>query len=254
MEDGLKGKVALVTGGSEGIGRGIAEEYARCGVRVVISNRRIERGETAAAAMRKAGGEVVAVRGDVSKVSDVYAMVGETVKRFGRLDILVNNAGIYPPSSATEMTEDEWDQVIDINLKGTFFCSQAAARQMIEQGTGGRIINLTSMTAHKPTRFISHYCASKNGVIGLTKSLALEWSDHKITVNSISAGIIRTDTAEAIYGQGTQEQREQFIQLMVPLGYDGLPYDIAALCRFLASKDGAYITGTVIPVDGGYTI
>lgn len=250
----MKGKVAIVTGGSEGIGRGIAAAFAARGARVVISNRRIERGEAAAAALRAEGGDVTAVRCDVSRIADVFALVEQTVERFGRLDIIVNNAGIYPVCMATEMTEEEWDSVIDTNLKGTFFGAQAAARQMIAQGTGGRIINITSMTAHKPTRFIAHYAASKNGVIGLTKVLALELSDYEITVNAVSAGIIRTDTAEAIYGQGSSEQREQFIQLMVPLGREGDPADIASLCCFLCSDEAAYVTGAVIPVDGGYTI
>ncbi len=250
----MKGKVAIVTGGSEGIGRGIAADFASRGASVVIANRRLERGEAAAAELRADGGEVVAVRCDVGRVPDVFALVDETVKRFGRVDIMVNNAGIYPVCMATELSEEEWDRVIDTNLKGTFFAAQAAARQMIEQGDGGRIINLTSMTAHQPTRFIAHYCASKNGVIGLTKVLALELSDYRITVNAVSAGIIRTDTAEAIYGQGPPEHREQFIQMMVPLGCEGEPADIAKLCSFLASEEAAYITGAVIPVDGGYTV
>ena len=250
----MKGRVAIVTGGSEGIGRGIAAAYAAGGMKVVVANRRLERGEAAAADLRRAGGEVVAMRCDVASVTDVRALVGETVARFGRLDVMVNNAGIYPPCMATEMSEEEWDRVIDCNLKGTFFGAQAAARQMIEQGGGGRIINITSMTAHRPTRFIAHYAASKNGVIGLTKVLALELSDYRITVNAVSAGIIRTDTAEGIYGQGTEEQKEQFIQMMVPLGREGEPADIASLCAFLASDEAGYITGAVIPVDGGYTI
>jgi len=250
----MKGKVAIVTGGSEGIGRGIAAELAARGASVVIANRRLERGKETAAALRKEGGEVTALRCDVAKVPEIFALVEETVKRYGRVDIMVNNAGIYPPCMATEMSEEEWDRVLDINLKGTFFGAQAAARQMIEQGDGGRIINITSMTAHRPTRFISHYAASKNGVIGMAKVMALELSDYQITVNCISAGIIRTDTAEAIYGQGTPEQRQEFIDLMVPLGRDGMPADIAATCALLASEQGAYITGTVIRVDGGYTI
>ncbi len=254
MSTAMKGKVVVVTGGSEGIGRGIAAAFAAQGARVVISNRRLERGEAAAEAMRREGGDVVALRCDVSRVADVYALVDETIKRFGRVDVMVNNAGIYPPCSATEMTEEEWDRVIDTNLKGTFFGAQAAARKMIEQGDGGRIINITSMTAHKPTRFIAHYAASKNGVIGLTKVLALELSDYAITVNAVSAGIIRTETAESIYGQGTPEQNEEFLHLMVPLGRAGEPSDIANLCCYLASDQAAYITGAVIPVDGGYTI
>lgn len=250
----MKGKVAIVTGGSEGIGRGVAAAFAAEGMSVVVANRRLERGEAAAAELRAAGGDVVALRCDVASVADVRALVSETVARFGRVDVMVNNAGIYPPVSATEMTEEEWDRVLDCNLKGTFFGAQAAARQMIEQGEGGRIINLTSMTAHRPTRFIAHYAASKNGIIGVTKVLALELSDYAITVNAISAGIIRTDTAEGIYGMGTAEQREDYLRMMVPLGYDGEPSDIAHLASFLASPQARYITGAVIPVDGGYTI
>lgn len=253
----LSGKVALVTGGARGIGYGIAQRLAEAGAAVMLSSVSNEGAAQAAARLVEQGWQAAGVQADAARVEDVQGSIHATVERFGRLDILVNNVGVFPVSPLTQTTEELWDRVLDINLKGAFFATQAAAQQMIAQGQGGRIINIGSVDGFRPTYAMTPYSASKAGMRLLTQSSALQLGPHQINVNLIAPGFIHTDGGEAVtnefaalFGLQGQDTLGAYIEGL-PLRRAGVPDDVARAALFLASSAADFITGTTIAVDGG---
>jgi 3-oxoacyl-[acyl-carrier protein] reductase len=244
----LKDKVAIITGAGQGIGKEIALTFAKEGAKVVVTDITGKEKEVAEE-IKKMGREAIAVKVDVSKMEDAKKMAKETLKTFGRIDILVNNAGIYPFKLFVEMTESDWDKVINVNLKGTFNCTKAVVETMIKQKYG-KIINITSI-AGTVVGFLqlTHYCASKAGITGFTRALALELAPYGINVNAIAPGPIETPGTQAL----GKEAYENF-KKAIPIGRWGKPEDIASLAVFLASDESSNITGQVIVSDGGYTV
>jgi NAD(P)-dependent dehydrogenase (short-subunit alcohol dehydrogenase family) len=243
----LAGKVALVTGAQQGIGKAIALTYGREGASVVV-NYLDDRaaGEAIAAQIGALGARAVAVAGNVARTADVHAMV-EAGASLGGVDVLVNNAGIFPRVDFLDMTEDQWDEVLDVNLKGAFRCLQAVARQLVAQGKAGAVINLASGAAFRSSPRGVHYVSSKAGIVGLTRATALELARYRIRVNAIAPGI--TDTAQPRYGMSEEELQAAARQ--VPLGRIATPDDIAHLAVFLACDEASHITGQTIHVNGG---
>ena len=242
----MNGKIAVVTGGSRGIGKAICLELARRGANVVFSYA----GNTAATeetlvALKELGVEARAVQGSVADPAAVKAMMDTAVKELGGLHILVNNAGITRDNLAMMLKEEDFDAVIETNLKGAFLCMKAAARPMMK-ARWGRIINLSSVVALRGNPGQINYCASKAGVIGMTKSLAKELGGRGITVNAVAPGYIATDMTAAL----PEAAREAMLST-IPAGRAGTPEDVAAAVAFLASDEAAYITGQVLSVDGG---
>lgn len=229
----LNDKIAIVTGGAKGIGYGIVEALAKEGARVVVAD------------LEAAPGEFETIICDVSSREAIESLVAQVKERYGRVDILVNNAGIFPYKAALEMTEADWDKVLDVNLKGSFFLSQAVARVMPE---GGKIVNISSIASLVGFENLVHYCASKGGMNGMTRAFALELAPKKINVNVVAPGAIATPGADI-----DENEAKQFIP-MIPAGRIGKPEDIAAATVFLASPGADYITGQVLVVDGGWTL
>jgi 3-oxoacyl-[acyl-carrier protein] reductase len=244
----LAGKVALVTGAQQGIGRAIALALARDGADVGV-NYLDDRhaAERVAAEVRGAGRRPCLVQGDVARASDAEKMVGAVARELGTPAILVNNAGVFPRVGFLDMTEADWDHVLDVNLKGTFLCAQAAARRMVEAGAGGAIVNLSSV-AMRGTPLGVHYSASKAGVMGLTRAMALALAPHRIRVNAIAPGL--TDTAQPRHGNTEAELVE--LGRQIPLeGRMARPEEIARVAVFLAADESGWITGQTIHVNGG---
>lgn len=242
----LEGKVALVTGASRGIGREIALGLAKQGADVVVNySGSEERANQVVAEIKGLGRNAVAVQCDVSNSESVANMVKATIDTFGKLNILVNNAGITKDNLLMRMKEEEWDDVININLKGVFLCTKAVTRQMMKQ-RGGRIINISSIVGVSGNPGQANYVAAKSGVIGLTKTTAKELSSRGITVNAIAPGFITTDMTDKL----TEDVKEQMLK-QIPLARFGEPSDIANVVVFLASEDSRYMTGQTLHVDGG---
>lgn len=242
----LEGMVALVTGASRGIGREIALELAREGASVAVNYAGSEAKALEVVDEIKAlGQDAFAIQADVSNSESVNDMVKGTIERFGKLDILVNNAGITKDNLLMRMKESEWDDVININLKGVFLCTKAVTRQMMKQRKG-RIINISSIVGVSGNPGQANYVAAKSGVIGLTKTSAKELSSRGITVNAIAPGFITTDMTDKLNEDVKTEMLKQ-----IPLGRFGDPKDIARTVIFLASEDSAYMTGQTLHVDGG---
>ncbi len=242
----LEGKVALVTGGSRGIGRAVSVRLAAAGAFVAVNYARNE--EAARETLRligEAGGEGEALRFDVADPGAASGAIADLIRRKGRIDILVNNAGESRDGLLVRMKEQDWDRVIDTNLKGAFHCCRAVAYAMMKQ-RGGRIINVSSVVALAGNAGQSNYSASKAGLIGLTKSLARELAPRGICVNAVAPGLIDTDMTSAL----TEEQREKVLG-EIPLSRLGTPDDVAGVVLFLASDEAGYITGQVIGVNGG---
>ncbi len=243
-----KYKNAIVTGAARGIGKGIARKLAEKGINVVISDILIEDAEKTAAELAGLGVKTLAVKTDVSNKEDVEALVRKTVTEFGSLDFLVNNAGITRDNLSVRMSEDDWDKVLSINLKGAFLCSQAAAKEMMKQKFG-RIVNIASVSGLLGTLGQGNYAASKAGLIALTKSMARELGRRNITVNAVAPGFIMTEMTETLSEQVKEDYMKQ-----IPLKRAGTPDDIAESVCFLISPAGSYITGTTINVSGGLLI
>jgi NAD(P)-dependent dehydrogenase (short-subunit alcohol dehydrogenase family) len=243
----LAGKVALVTGAQQGIGKAIALAYGREGAHVAV-NYLDDRAaaEAVAAQIRACGPQALAVAGDVSQPTDVRDLVDAGVT-LGGIDILVNNAGIFPRVEFLDMTEAQWDAVLSVNLKGAFLCAQTVARQMVAHGRGGTIINLTSGAAFRSSPRGVHYVSSKAGLVGLTRATALELARYRIRVNAIAPGT--TDTAQPRYGMSEEEL--QAVGPQIPLGRLATPEDIADVAVFLASEEARHITGQTLHVNGG---
>ena len=247
----LNGKVAVVTGGTKGLGYGIVMAFAYHGAKVVITSRHQEDCDAVAEEVAAMGGEAMGIKADVQNVEEIQNMVNKTVERYGRLDIMVNNAGVAVTKRLTDMTESDYERVIDSNLKSVYFGAQIAARQMIAQGEGGKIINMCSIGGIKGNNQLSTYGASKAGAINLTKSMAWEWGRYGINVNAICPGYVKTDL------NAEQLENPQFKDKVlkgIPLRRFGTVQEIAALTLFLASDCCNMLTGEYIVADMGATL
>ena len=242
-------KAAIVTGASRGIGRAAALRLAKMGMNIVFTyNSGIEAAEETKDLCEAEGVEVLAVQADVSSSENCDQLVEQTMDAFGRVDVLVNNAGITRDGLIIRMTDEQFDQVIDTNLKGAFYMMRAVSKQMMKQRSG-RIINISSVVGGMGNAGQVNYAASKAGVIGMTKSLARELASRKVTVNAIAPGMIETDMTAVM-----SEKAKEAMKAAIPAGEMGKPEDIAGTIAFLAGEDGRYITGQVICVDGGMAI
>jgi 2-deoxy-D-gluconate 3-dehydrogenase len=265
----LSGQVAIVTGGAMGIGRAITERLAEAEAAVMIADLDEAAARETAGHIAAGGGRADAVRVDVANVDAMREMVARTVETFGRLDILVNNAGIFPFAAARDVSEEQWDRVLDVNLKGAFFAAQAAAERMIAQGHGGRIVNIASVDALRPTGNLAPYDASKAALVMLTRALALEYAPHDILVNAILPGEVVTpgavkagESLKAADQKGEPSERGVAVAEMtsaaflarIPLRRLGRPDDVARVALFLVSRLADYLTGSAVVVDGGYLL
>lgn len=247
----LKGKVAIITGARRGMGRTHALALAKAGSKVVVADISQEDCQKVATDIEKNGGEAIAVKCDVSKKEEVDNMVQKTIEEFGRIDILVNNAGICQFKPFLELSEEEWDKTLDINLKGYFLCAQAVAKEMVKQ-KAGVIVNIASIAMGQvgvgfPA--ISHYCASKGGIVGMTEALALELAPYNIRVNAISPGAVDTPMVDPLK---VDPKMMKATLSRVPLGRMGKPEEVSNLVLFLASDASSYMTGSTVVIDGGW--
>jgi len=243
----LDGKVAIVTGGSSGIGKAIVKTYLDHGAKVMIVDVDEEGLQETEKELAKFKENVLLVKGDVTKVEDVRKTVDETVKKWTKIDVLVNNAGVGTISSLIEMTEEEWDYVLDINLKGMFLFTREVAKVMIEQ-KGGCVINLSSINEEVPLAGEIHYCVSKGGVKMLTRAVALELAPYNIRVNAIAPGMTETALTEELL---VIPELKSAVLHQIPFGRIGRPKDIAKVAVFFASDYASWVTGSTICVDGG---
>jgi 2-dehydro-3-deoxy-D-gluconate 5-dehydrogenase len=252
----LSGKTAIVTGGAAGIGRGIAERLHEAGASVVVADLDREAAESTAALLEgRREGSALAVRTDVADAGSVAGMVEATVSRFGGVDVLVNNAGIFPFAALAEMTEEGFMRVLDVNLRGVFLCTKAVSERMIEQGRGGRILNVTSIDALHPSAVgLAHYDASKHGAWGFTKNVALELAEHRIWVNAIAPGGVLTPGVMALQDPAAEPAEGEAVDATtqrIPMKRLGDPDEIGRVAVFLASDLASYMTGSQVVVDGG---
>ncbi len=247
----LSGKIAIVTGGNQGIGFGITRGLAGAGATVIIANRREEEGQQAARMLQKEGFSAAAVPVDVSDRMSVEDLVSRVLGEHGRIDILVNNAGVILRRPAEDFTEEEYDRIMDINVKGMFFCCQAAGREMLK-AKKGKIINVSSVIAQQVQPQRSVYAISKAGVSNLTRSLALEWSRSGVNVNAIAPGVTVTPLNQKYFAEHP-DQLQAFADA-TPKGRVAYPDDYAGAAIFLASEASDYVTGHILLVDGGMAI
>ena len=249
----LKDKVALVTGAGSGIGRASAIRFAEEGAKVMVADVRTESAQNTVAEIGKAGGSAKSIAVDVRVGAEVEKMVEETVRLFGRLDILFNNAGVFVPKNVVDTTEQEWDWVVDVCMKGVFFGCKYAIPHMIKQG-GGVIINTASGAGIEGVPNLGAYQAAKGGVVIMSKGIALDFAKHNIRCNTICPGVIETPIAENCntIPAGASQMMWERTGIMHPLGRNGKPEEVAALATFLASDQAAFITGVAVPIDGGF--
>jgi NAD(P)-dependent dehydrogenase (short-subunit alcohol dehydrogenase family) len=245
----LKDKVAVVTGGAQGIGLACARRFAEEGAKIVIGDIKAEAGEAAAQALRAEGREAVFRRGDVGLKADATALIDTAVEAFGRIDILVNNAGVSHSAAFLDVSEEDFDRVLRTNLKSAFLCGQAAARRMVEQGAGGSIVNMSSVNAVVAIPSLVAYAVSKGGLAQLTKVMAVGLAEHGVRVNAIGPGTIMTELARGAVMQDDAARR--MVLSRTPIGRFGEPEEVAAVALFLASDDASYVTGQTIYPDGG---
>jgi len=253
----LEGRTAIVTGGARGIGRAICERYAAEGACVVVADLLRAEAEATAAAIAAGGGRALAIAVDVTEQASIDAMVEHATRETGRIDILVNGAGIFDMAPLLEITRDSYEQVFAVNVQGLLFTLQAAARQMVAQGRGGKIINFASQAGRRGEALVAVYCASKAAVISLTQSAALALIPHRINVNAIAPGVIDTpmwDHVDALFAKHLSiplGERKRQVGAAVPHGRMGRPEDIVGAAVFLASPESDYIVGQTLNVDGG---
>lgn len=246
----LAGKVALVTGGTSGIGRDTAVLFAKEGAKVVVTGRRDAEGKETLEMMRGGGGDGLFLKGDVAKAADVEMVIQKTVEKFGRLDIAFNNAGIegnWVP--LVEQSEQDWDRVIDINLKGTWLCLKYEIRQMLKQGGRGTIVNMSSVAGWIGSAGAATYCASKHGVLALTKTAALEHAKDGIRVNAVCPAVIETAMAERAFADPAVNK---FVLSQHPLGRFGKPREISEAVLWMCSERSSFMTGQSLIMDGGF--
>jgi len=249
MTKELQGKVGIITGGTSGIGRDTAILFAKAGAKVVVAGRREAEGNESVALVKAAGGEGLFVKTDVAKAADVHALVGRTVEKFGRLDIAFNNAGIEGAwIPITEQSEADWDSTININLKGVWLCLKYELQQMLKQGSGGAIVNMASVAGWIGSAGAATYCASKHGVIGLTKSAALENARSGIRVNVVCPAVIETPMGERIFGA---PEMKKFALGLHPIGRLGKPMEVAEAVVWMCSDRASFMTGQSLILDGG---
>jgi 3-oxoacyl-[acyl-carrier protein] reductase len=241
----LAGKVALVTGGAQGIGKAVALLLARNGADIVVSDINLEKAEETAKEVQTLGRKALATKVDVATLSDVEKMVEAILAQFGKVDILVNNAGIARDKLILRMTEEDWDAVLNINLKGTFNCTKAVVRHMSKQKSG-KIVNIASVVGEMGNAGQGNYAASKAGVIGFTKTIAREFAQRGINVNAIAPGYIETPMTDALPDKVKEE-----LKRLIPMDRLGKPEDVAEAVLFLVSESANYITGQVLNVNGG---
>ena len=247
MTSDFAGRVAIVTGAGRGMGRAVASRLAAGGAKLVVNDLDADSAEGTAGALREAGAEALATPGDVTSSADVARMVASALGHFGRIDVLVNNAGVLRPTPVFDIEEEEWDMVVNGNLKSTYLCSRAVLPAMREQGWG-RIVNFSS-TAGKSVSTVggAHYTASKAAILGFTRHLAKEEAAHGITVNAVCPGLIDTEMVRSTISK----ERTAAYASSFPIGRLGEPYEVAELVAFLASDKAAYITGASLDINGG---
>ena len=246
----LQDKTAIITGAGSGIGRAVALTFAKEGGKVVVADWSEKGGQETSDMIKQAGGEAVFVKTDVSKTTDIEKMVGTCLESFGRVDILINNAGILKGAPLHKTSEDDWDAVLDVNLKGVFLASKKVIPEMLKQDKG-KIVNVASIAGLVGFEGVGAYCASKGGIIALTREMALEYAKNKINVNCIAPGVIKTAmTKDMLNDQATKAGFEA----QTPYPRLGEPEDIANAALYLASDESDFVTGEVLVVDGGWTV
>jgi 3-oxoacyl-[acyl-carrier protein] reductase len=241
----LAGKVALVTGAAQGIGKAVALLLAQNGADISVSDVNLEKAEETAKEIQALGRRAIAIKVDVAKLDDVEKMVAATLSQFGQIDILINNAGIARDKLILRMTEEDWDAVLNINLKGTFNCTKSVVRHMSKQKSG-KIVNIASVVGEMGNPGQGNYAASKAGVIGFTKTIAREFAQRGINVNAIAPGYIETPMTDAL-----PEKAKEELKRLIPMDRLGKPEDVAEAVLFLVSDGSSYITGQVLNVNGG---
>lgn len=249
---GLVGRVALVTGGASGIGRSVALGFAASGAKVVVSTgANVAGGEAVVETIVANGGDATFIRCDVSRPEEVIALIEGTVATFGRLDCAVNNAGITGETLPTaDLADDDWDRIIDVNLKGVFLCMKYEIRQFLAQGDGGAIVNLSSVAGLVGSRINAAYCASKHGVVGLSRKAGKDYANQGIRVNAVAPGLIDTPMVERLHGG--DPERIAAMKALEPVGRFGTPEEAASAIVWLCSPAATFVTGIAMPVDGGF--
>lgn len=250
MTTELRGKVGIVTGGTSGIGRDAAVLFAKAGAKVVIAGRREAEGKETMDLVRGAGGDGLFVKTDVSRAAEVQALVQKTVQKFGRLDVAFNNAGIEGSMTPiAEQSEDDWDRTIDINLKGIWLCLKYEIQQMLKQGGGGAIVNMASVAGLIGSAGLATYCASKHGVMGLTKAAALETARSGIRINAVCPAVIETPMGERLFGD---PEIGKWVLGLHPIGRIGKPMEVAEAVVWMCSERASFMTGQSLVLDGGF--